>query len=60
MNDKDYQKDQARRDTFLSQTSKTILKIDELIEKRRTNKMSKIKSFYRFILTRLAHFNPRF
>ncbi|WP_010178717.1 hypothetical protein [Glaciecola sp. HTCC2999] len=50
MNDKDYQKDQARRDTFLSQTSKTILKIDELIEKRRTNKMSKIKSFYRFIL----------
>ncbi len=50
MNDKDYQKVQARRDTFLSQTSKTILKIDELIEKRRTNKMSKIKSFYRFIL----------
>ena len=50
MNDKDYQKNQARRDTFLSQTSKTILKIDELIEKRRTNKMSKIKSFYRFIL----------
>lgn len=50
MNDKDYQKDQARRDIFLSQTSKTILNIDELIEKRRTNKMSKIKSFYRFIL----------
>lgn len=50
MKDKGYDEVQAGRDIFLSQTSKTIFKIDELIEKRRTDKTSKIKSFYRFIL----------
>ena len=49
MNDKDYLRNQTNRDMFLSQTSKTILKIEDLIEKRRTTKTSKIRNLYRYI-----------
>lgn len=52
MNKKDSNK--TNRDKFLSQTSETILKIDDLIEKRRTTKISKTKSFYRYISNMLG------
>lgn len=49
MNDKYDLTNQTNRDTFLSQTRKTILKIEDLIEKRQTTKISRIKTFYRYI-----------
>lgn len=52
MNEKKTSENQTKRDIFLSQSSKTILKIDDLIEKRRETKMSKIKSFYRYIFNK--------
>lgn len=52
MNEKKTSENQTKRDIFLSQSSKTILKIDDLIEERRKTKLSKIKNFYRYFFNK--------